>query len=107
MSSESAITRWDSNRARPNSHAIAANLRQSDRDAGAIAIVNDSPDAPIPPPWYIVNAPEQQMRFACAAVLAPKPLKLAAGQTLTEHYRIAIRRAAWTPEALRELASGT
>jgi Family of unknown function (DUF6807) len=101
VSSESPITRFDSNRARPNAHALAANFKEGEREAGAIAIVSDAPASP----WYLVNAPKDRMRFLCAAVLAPKPLQLRAGETLSLHYRIALRREGWTANALRDLAS--
>jgi predicted dehydrogenase len=101
VSSDSPITQFDSNRARPNAHAVAANFKEGDHEAGAIAIVSDSPTSP----WYLVNAPKDRMRFLCAAVLAPQPMQLSPGGALQLHYRIAVRREGWTPEALRELTS--
>ena len=107
VSSEGPVTQFESNRARPTARAVAANFRDGDRDAGAIAIVSLPQGSTAPQPWYIVNAPKDRMRFLCAAVLAPKPIQLAPGQTMTLRYRIAVRRDAWTPEALNALADQT
>ena len=105
---------FNDNRWRPQTFAVAANLADDNGEAGAIAIMADplnasagaAVDSARDPaaPWYIVNAPDQQMRFICAAVLAPKPLKLAPAEELNLHYTIAIRRSSWTAEALRELS---
>jgi predicted dehydrogenase len=98
------------NRWRPQATAIAANLSDAGQDIGGIAIVSD-PANPATSgkdgasPWYVVDAPDQQMRFLCAAVLAPKTMQLAAGETLTLHYTIAVRRPAWTSEALQDLVT--
>jgi predicted dehydrogenase len=105
VSSEGAVAEFRDNRWRPNAAAVAANLSDEGRDAGGIAIVSDPANSGVAAPWYVVNAPEQQMRFLCAAVLAPKPLQLAAGEELNLHYTIALRRPAWTAEALQELAA--
>jgi hypothetical protein len=42
------------------------------------------------------------MRFACAAVLAPKIITLKPGEEMKLHYRIVVRPTAWTVDALRE-----
>ena len=107
--------RFVDSRWRPNAFAVAANFEDNGAVVGGIAIAADpyyfgnitwrgaTPgDAP---PWYVVNQQGQQMRFICAAVLAPKPLKLAPGGELTLSYLISLRRSAWTAEALAALAT--
>jgi hypothetical protein len=54
------------------------------------------------PPWYIVNS--AQMRFACAAILAPGIRTLAPGQRMALNYRIAIRPEPWTTKSLESLS---
>jgi hypothetical protein len=103
VSSAGAAVDFKDNRWRPNAAAVAANLAHEGRDVGGIAIVSDPANSGVAAPWYVVK--EQQMRFLCAAVLAPKPLQLAAGEELNLHYTIALRRPAWTAEALQELAA--
>ena len=98
-SSTQPLARFENDRWRPTAPAIAANLSDTNGDVGGIAIVSRESIA-----WYIANAPHQQMRFICAAVLAPAPLVLAPGESLNLHYTIAVRRRAWTSEALREIA---
>ena len=99
-----AVIRYESDRARPNSAAVACNFTAGSRDLGGVAIVNlaTGPSGVAEIPWYLVNG--DKMRFICAAILAPKPLSLAAGATLDLHYRIVVRASAWTPESLRAVA---
>ena len=40
----------------------------------------------------------------CAAILAPAVRTIPAGGTMDLRYRVAVRRAAWTPDALGEAA---
>jgi hypothetical protein len=93
------ITKFESDRARPASPAIACNFSDGANDVGGIAILSDPTNAGENAPWYLINS--AQMRFACPAILAPKPLMVAKGEHLTLRYRFALRRAAWTPDALR------
>lgn len=93
------VNQFVNERARPNASAIACNFAEGSRDAGGIAIFSDPANAGENAPWYIVNS--QQMRFACAAILAPKFITLKPGEELKLHYRISVRSQAWTPEALK------
>jgi hypothetical protein len=43
------------------------------------------------------------MRFARAAILAPKIRTLKSGEQMNLHYRIAVRPRPWTPETLRAM----
>jgi hypothetical protein len=106
VSSAAPITRFEQSRARPAAAAVAANLFDGGKAVGGIAIFSDPANAGTRAPWYLINAPRQQMRFVCPAVLAPKPIALAPGGQMRLHYTIALRRAAWTPEALQVPATG-
>jgi hypothetical protein len=101
VSSAGPVDSFVDNRARPAAAAVAVNLVDGGREAGGIAIFSDPANSGVDAPWYLVNAPQNQMRFACAAVLAPKPIRLEAGAEKQLNYRIVLRRTAWTPEALR------
>ena len=92
-------------RARPWASAVGASFTRDGEDAGAIAILTDAANAGTrddgKAPWYIINAPApQDFRFLCAAILAPSPRTIPAGGELRLRYRVAVRRAAWTPQAL-------
>jgi Methane oxygenase PmoA len=93
------VERFASDRARPFASALACNFADSGRDVGGIAIFSDPINAGEDAPWYVVNSKE--MRFACAAILAPKIRMLTAGEEMKLRYRIAVRGKAWTPEALQ------
>jgi hypothetical protein len=101
VSSAGPIAQFVDNRARPAAAAVAANLVDGEKEAGGIAIFSDPANSGVDTPWYLVDAPQNHMRFACAAVLAPKPITLAPGAAMQLNYRIAIRRAAWTAEELQ------
>jgi len=94
------VERFVSDRARPFAPALACNFADKGRDVGGIAIFSDPANAGGNAPWYVVNS--SQMRFACAAILAPNIITLKPGEEMKLHYRIAVRPKAWTVEALRE-----
>lgn len=98
LCSTGAVTRFESDRARPNASALGFNFSDQGKDAGGIAIFSDPINAGENAPWYIVNSKE--MRFACAAILAPKILTLKAGEEMKLRYRLALSPKAWTREAL-------
>jgi hypothetical protein len=96
------VTRFESDRARPAAAAVGCNFTQGATDAGGIAILSDPANAGENAPWYLINS--EKMRFACAAILAPKPLTVPAHGKLYLHYLIAVRPRAWTPETLQASA---
>ncbi|HLP02309.1 MAG TPA: DUF6807 family protein [Opitutaceae bacterium] len=100
LTPEGVVGRFERDRARPQSAALACNLTAGEKTLGGVAILNFAPGADVAAaiPWYVVNTPK--MRFTCAALLAPKPITLGAGATLDLHYRILARPGAWTPESL-------
>ena len=100
LCSTGAVNQFVSDRARPFAPAVAFNFGSEGRDAGGIAIFSDPANAGENAPWYIVNSKE--MRFACAAILAPKVLTLKPGEELKLRYRIAVSPKAWTVDRLRE-----
>jgi Family of unknown function (DUF6807) len=99
VSSEGLVDKFASDRARPNAPAIACNFTDDSKDVGGIAIMSDPANAGENAPWYLINS--QQMRFACAAILAPKIITLPADGKMHLHYCIAVSPKAWTPEALQ------
>jgi hypothetical protein len=78
---------------------VGGNLAEAGRGVGAIAIFSAPGNISEKAPWYLISSDE--MRFACAAVLAPQVRQLAPGGEWKLRYRIAVRQAAWTPESLR------
>ena len=92
------VTHFESDRARPNAPAIGCNFSDGTNVIGGIAIFSDPKNAGENAPWYLINS--DKMRFACAAILAPKIRTLKPGEKMNLHYRITVRRQPWTPEAL-------
>jgi hypothetical protein len=103
LCSTGAVERFVSDRARPLAQALAFNFGNEGRDVGGIAIFSDPANAGENAPWYIVNSKE--MRFACAAILAPKVLTLKPNEELKLRYRIAVQPRAWTVDALQSNAA--
>jgi len=103
-STDGPVARFDRDRARPAAAAVAANFTQDSTAAGAIAILSHPANiatADGKAPWYVINAPApQDFRFICAAVLAPAVRMLKPGEPWDLRYRVALRRAPWTPDAL-------
>jgi hypothetical protein len=104
-STEGPVAEFVRDRARPWASAVGASFAQDGADVGAVAILTDAANAGTnaesKAPWYVINAPApQDFRFLCAAILAPAPRTIPAGGELRLRYRVALRRAAWTPEAL-------
>jgi hypothetical protein len=97
--STGVVERFVGERARPFAPAVAFNFGNDGRDVGGIALFSDPANAGENAPWYIVNSKE--MRFACAAILAPKILTLKPDEKMKLHYRIAVRPTAWTVDSLR------
>ena len=98
LCSTGRVDRFDSDRARPSAPAVAFNFTDQGKEVGGIAIFSDPANAGENAPWYIVNS--RQMRFACAAILAPKIITLKPGGKMSLRYRIAVRPGAWSPESL-------
>lgn len=95
------VDRFVSDRARPFASALACNFAEGDKEVGGIAIFSDPSNAGENAPWYVVNSKE--MRFACAAILAPAVRTLKPGEEMKLHYRLAIRPKAWDQESLQKL----
>jgi len=93
------VSRFEHDRARPAAAALGCNFINGTNCIGSIAILSDPGNGFENPPWYMVNS--EVMRFACAAILAPKPLNIPAGGTLNLRYRIIVSANALTPAALR------
>jgi hypothetical protein len=104
VSTHGALTHFEQERNRPNAAAVGFNISDGPTPVGSIAIVSHPNNAGKEAPWYIVNS--APMRFVCAAILAPKPLRYAAGNSWELSYRIILRPTPWTAETL-EAASTT
>lgn len=101
VSEHGPITNFVSSRARPEARMLAANFSKDNTSLGALAIVSAAANLPGASPWYAVA--NDQMRFFCSAILAPKPLELKPGESMVLRYRILKRTEAWTAAALQEI----
>ena len=102
VSSAGPVTHFASDRARPNASAVACNFADGANDVGGIAIFSDPKNAKNAgdnAPWYIVK--NDNMRFVCAAILAPGIRTLKPGEKMNLRYRITVRPQPWTPESLQ------
>jgi hypothetical protein len=102
LSTAGPITNFVGNRARPAAPAVAFNFTEDGKEAGSMAILSDKANAGENAPWYLINEAKRMFRFACAAILAPKPLSLPARDQMGLNYCISIQPQAWTVESLRE-----
>lgn len=99
VTAEGPVEKFESDRARPASGAIAANLTLKGRPIGGLAIFSNPSNVAARAPWYVINS-HKQMRFICAAVLAPAVRTLVPHGEWKLNYRIAVQPSAWTSEAL-------
>jgi hypothetical protein len=105
MSTDGPVTDFKSDRSRPTAAAVAGNFSLDGRDLGGLAILNDAANIADKSPWYIIDN-RRDFRFICAAILAPAVRTVSPNGEFTLHYRVMLRRSAWTREdlvaALRE-----
>jgi hypothetical protein len=94
---EGPVTKFDSDRARPNSKAAACNVTQSGRTDG-IAILSETSNLGGDSPWYMVNS--KSMHWFSPVLLAPAPKKVKPHETFSWKFRIITRSSQWTPETL-------
>jgi quercetin dioxygenase-like cupin family protein len=97
------VDNYASDRARPNALAIGANFTQAGRSIGSLGIFNDPGNISERAPWYVVNSADQ-MRFICAAVLAPAVRKLPPHGQWKLRYRVAVQSTPWTSQSLEAAA---
>lgn len=89
-------------RSRPVAKAIGLNITNVKKQTGGLAVACPvGGDPVIGTPWYIVNSPG--MRFVCAAVLAPGPMRMAPGERKSLRYRVYLRPGSWTEKDLKAL----
>jgi hypothetical protein len=105
LCSMGAITHFESDRARPNARAVAFNFSENNKPVGGIALISYAQNinpakigSGIRPPWYIINS--AQMRFGCAAILAPGPRALAPKEKMGLIYSIVVQTQPWTTNSL-------
>jgi len=96
------VAKFESDRARPNAAATAFNFLDGKRVVGGVAIIPEAPGADQNSPWYLIN--NATFRFACAAILAPKPIRRAAGEQFDLNYTVVVRANAWTVPDLQSVA---
>ncbi len=104
LCSTGQVTHFEGDRARPDAGAVACNFTDGTKFVGGIAILSNPDNAGKDAPWYIVDS--GQMRFVCAAILAPKIRTLAPGETMNLNYRIAVRNNPWTLTGLETQYTG-
>ena len=88
-------------RARPNAAAVAGNFSFDGRDLGGLAMLSDPANIAEQAPWYIIDN-RRDFRFICAAILAPAIRTIPPNGSFALHYRVALRRTAWTQSALAD-----
>ena len=101
MTTEGAVPliEFRGDRARPNAAAVAGNFTLGEKDLGGVAILSDAANAGDKAPWYIIDN-TRDFRFICAAILAPAVRTIPPNGELSLRYRVALRRSAWTQDAL-------
>jgi quercetin dioxygenase-like cupin family protein len=97
------VEKFENDRARPAAMAVAANFMRSGNAVGALAMLSDPANIAERAPWYVVNS-STQMRFLCAAILAPEARKLPPHGQWKLRYRIILQRDPWTPQTLSAAA---
>ena len=100
LSTAGPITNFVSDRARPAAPAVAFNFTEDGNPAGSLAIISDKANAGANAPWYLIDEARRTFRFACAAILAPKPLSLPANSQKELNYSIALQPNPWSVESL-------
>jgi hypothetical protein len=104
MSTEGPVTEFRGDRARPSAAAVAGNFTLEGRDVGGFAILSDAANSGDKAPWYIIDN-RKDFRFICAAILAPAVRTIPPNGELALRYRVALRRSAWTQDALSAAVS--
>ena len=95
---EGPVTKYETNRARPNSKAAACNVTQGGRTDG-VAILSAVSNTGGDSPWYMINSPG--MRWFSPALLVPAPKKVKPRETFTWRFRVITKAGEWTAEGLR------
>lgn len=105
VTTNGAVGAFVHDRARPAAPALAVNFGREPAASvvGGLAVFSDPQNAGDAAPWYLVDS--AQMRFVCAAILAPAPRAYAAGAEFILRYRIVMQRESWTAETLRRAAT--
>jgi len=98
VAAEGPVEKFESDRARPNSKAVACNLIQEGRTNG-VAIFSHVSNTGGDSPWYLINS--RAMKWFSPALLAPAPRKVKPHETFTWKFRVITRAGGWTPEQLR------
>jgi Methane oxygenase PmoA len=101
LSTAGPVTNFISDRARPKADAVAFNFTEDDKPVGGLAILSSRRNLGPKPPWYLVNEAQRTFRFACAAILAPRPLAVRAGGPMDLNYCIVVQPTPWTVDSLK------
>ena len=95
---EGPIEKYESDRARPNSKAAAANMTQSGRTDG-VAILSHTSNVGGDSPWYMINS--KTMRWFSPALIAPAAKKVAPHESFTWKFRVITKSGAWMSDELK------
>ncbi len=95
---EGPIEKFESDRARPNTKAAAANMTQNNRTDG-VAILSHASNVGGDSPWYMINS--KTMRWFSPALIAPAAKKVAPHESFTWKFRIITKSGAWKSEELK------
>lgn len=98
VTSEGPVAKYESDRARPNAPAAAANMTQNGRTDG-VAILSHTSNLGGDSPWYMINS--KGMRWFSPALIAPAAKKVAPRESFTWKFRVITRSGAWKPEDLK------
>jgi hypothetical protein len=101
LSTFGPVTNFVVDRARPAAPAVAFNFSEEGKAVGSVAILSAPFNAGENAPWYLINEAKRTFRFACAAILAPRPLSLPADTQMELNYSIAVQPDPWTVESLQ------
>lgn len=91
LCTDGAVTNFAGDRARPVAPAVGFNFTQDGKPVGSLAIYSDKTNTKETASWYLINAVKNTFRFACASILAPKPISLPAASQMELNYRIMIQ----------------
>lgn len=95
---EGPVEKFESDRARPNSKAAAANMTKDGRTDG-VAILSHATNVGGDSPWYMINS--KAMRWFSPALIAPAAKKVAPHESFTWKFRVITKAGAWKSDELK------
>jgi hypothetical protein len=95
---EGPVEKFESDRARPNTKAAAANMTKDGRTDG-VAILSHASNVGGDSPWYMINS--KTMRWFSPALIAPAAKKVAPRESFTWKFRVITKAGAWKSDDLK------